>query len=57
MIKFREVIGVIWAALTAILIFVIIGAALSPGVGKDTMCFLFLGLIMGILTTIALAQD
>jgi hypothetical protein len=57
MIKFRELIAVIWAALTAFLIFAIIVAAFNPEVGKDTMCFLFLGLIAGVLTTIALAQD
>jgi|21_taG_2_1085346.scaffolds.fasta_scaffold39415_4 hypothetical protein len=57
MINFREIIGVIWALLTALLIFAIIGAAIDPEVSKDTMCFLFLGLIAGVLTTVALAQD
>jgi len=57
MINFREVIGVIWALLTAILIVVIIKAALDPEVSKNMMCFLFLGLIAGVLTTVALAQD
>ena len=57
MMNFREIMGVFWALLTAILIFWIIRAAVSPEVGKDTMCFLFLGLIAGALTTIALAKD
>ena len=58
MINFREVIGVIWALLTAILIVVIIKAALDPEVSKKyDVFFLFLGLIAGVLTTVALAQD
>ncbi len=57
MINFKEIMGVFWALLTAVLIIVIIRAAVSPEVGKNEMCFLFLGLVTAVLTTIALARN
>ena len=54
---FKEIMGVIWALLTILLIIVTVKAISSPEVNKDTLSCLFLGVIMGVLTTIALAQD
>ena len=55
--EFKNVITYIWICLTLLLIVVTINASLSPEISKDMLSLSFLGVITGVLTLAALAQD
>ena len=54
---FRYIIAILWFCTTFILIVAIFWIALTPDISKDTLSLSILGLVISVLTTIALIEE
>ena len=55
--EFKKVMGILWYCITCALVIAIFWIALTPDISKDTLSLSILGLVISVLTTIALIEE